>query len=219
MASELSPELLTLLRFDLARWQAPLAAAAREFSLDQNPQRLAAFLATLSHESNGGQRLTESLDYSAGRLAAVWPRRFAGPGNLPNATAQRLAHDPEAIANAVYADRMGNGSPESGDGWRYRGRGPIQLTGADNYRAAGTALGCDLVANPDQLLDPAIGARAAAWFWTRKGCNEPADRGDMIGVTRLVNGGTLGLAERTALYARALALLTRQSAPTPALPT
>lgn len=167
------------------------------------PARVAAFLAQVAHESADFTRVTENLNYSAAGLAATWPNRYRGPNGQPNAIAQRLRRDPEAIANHCYASRMGNGDEASGEGWRYRGRGLKQLTGKDNYRACGLAVGVDLLARPELLETPAYAVEAACWFWRKYGLSAYADRGDFEGLTRRVNGGLHGLVERQAYLARA----------------
>lgn len=159
------------------------------------PEERAAFVAQLAHESAEFTRLTENLNYSAERLAQVWPSRFRDP-----AVAKRYAYNPERLANLVYANRLGNGPEGSGEGWRYRGRGPIQLTGKDNYARCGAAIGADLVNDPDLLFDPVTGVRSALWFWRVKRLDEKDDDGDVADESRLVNGGTHGLAERQAYY-------------------
>src|SRR5215510_6840992 len=117
--------------------------------------RRAHFIAQVAHESGGFRRFVENLNYSAERIAQIWPRLAS--------RAQELAHKPEALANAAYGDRIGNGPESSGDGWRYRGRGLIQLTGKDNYRAAGSALDIDLVISPQRAAEPADAVRIAFW--------------------------------------------------------
>src|SRR5690606_6779021 len=117
------------------------------------------------------------LNYSAQGLAAIWPARFRGADGKPNARALALARKPEAIANAVYGGRLGNGPEASGDGWRYRGRGVIQTTGRANYRETGRALGVDLEGIPQLLEQPRYAALSAAWFWAEHGLNELADAG------------------------------------------
>ncbi|EQM71744.1 glycoside hydrolase family 19 protein [Pseudomonas tohonis] len=185
-------------------------AAAARFNIT-SPVRLAAFLAQVGHESGELTRLVENLNYSAQALASTWPARFAEDPQArvktPNGLAFRLQRQPEAIANAVYGGRMGNGPAASGDGWRYRGRGLIQLTGKANHAAASTELGVDLVAHPELLEVPEHAAMAAAWFWASRGLNELADRGDFEGITRRINGGLTGLAERRVLWERAKAVL------------
>ena len=111
-----------------------------------------------------------------------------------------IAGKPELIANMVYSSRMGNGPPQSGDGWLYRGRGAKQLTGKDNYKRCGEALGLDLVANPDLLLEPVPAARSAGWFWKTNNLSKFADEGDIKGMTKKINGGYIGLEARQALY-------------------
>lgn len=179
-------------------------------------KRIASFLSQIGHESAGLARLEENLNYSAQGLANTWPTRFAVSNmareylkdakgnNLPTDRAKLLARKPEMIANAVYANRMGNGTEDSGDGFRFRGRGLKQLTGKDNYRACGAAIGEDFLKEPDRLLLPVNAALSAGWFWSVNKLNALADAGDVAGLTRRINGGTIGLKERTALYDRAL---------------
>jgi putative chitinase len=128
----------------------------------------------------------------------VWPKRFPTID-----AAHYYEHSPERLANLVYASRMGNGAYESGDGWRYHGRGPIQLTGADAYRRAGIALNLPLIEQPDQVLQPQVGAQVAAWFFTDRGC----DGLDIQGSTQRINGGLLGLDDRQARYFNARRVL------------
>lgn len=171
------------------------------FSLT-TPTRQSAFLAQAAHESAGFTRLTENLNYSATGLAATWPGRFRGADGQPNALARGLHRRPEAIANVVYANRMGNGSEASGDGWRYRGRGLLQITGRAQYQRCGAALELPLVEQPDLLAQPEPAVLSAAWFWQVNGLNELADAGDFEAITRRINGGLNGLAERRALWAK-----------------
>lgn len=184
-----------------------LRIAARAFDIDTSPRRVAAWLATLAHESARFSTLVENLNYSAEGLAATWPARYADMTGQPTATAVRIARRPETIANLTYANRLGNAGPESGDGWRYRGRGLIQITGRDNYAASGEAIGLDLIDHPEQLEQPHYAALSAAGWWARKGCNPLADIGDMAEVTRRVNGGLTGLDDRLKLYSAALRYL------------
>jgi putative chitinase len=171
-----------------------LDKAMSEFSIN-TPIRQAAFLAQAAHESNQLASLTENLNYSAPRLRQVWPTRFPS-----DEVAAAYANNPQKLASKVYADRMGNGSEASGDGWNYRGRGIFQLTGKDNYARCGAKLGIDLIEHPDLVAGPEIAARSAAWFWDRNGLNSFADTGDIVGMTKKINGGTLGLQERIALF-------------------
>jgi putative chitinase len=155
--------------------------------------RLLFFLAQLGHESGGLTVTRENLNYSAARLCEVWPSRF------PNEdAAEPFARNPEALANAVYANRMGNGAADSGDGFRYRGRGYIQITGRDAYRAIGDALGLDLEGDPDLAFDPEHALSVVCGFWSWKRLNPVCDTGDFVAVTKRINGGTVGLADRRA---------------------
>jgi putative chitinase len=135
---------------------------------------------------------------STKRSPQVWPSRFP-----TLASAQRCAGNPEALGNTVYAGRLGNGGPESGDGYRYRGRGMIQLTGRANYRTYGKIIGFDLERDPDLLLQYGVSALAAAAFWKAHNLNRWADADDVAGVTRIINGVLHGLAERTEYLRRA----------------
>lgn len=189
------------------QWLPHISEAAHRYQIDTNPRRLAAWLATIAHESARLTMTVENLNYSAQGLAQTWPARYADMTGQPNATAIRIARKPEIIANLTYARRLGNGNAESGDGWRYRGRGLIQITGRDNYRASGNALHIDLITYPEQLESPFLAALSAAEWWHRHGCNVLADTGDMAAITRRVNGGLTGLDDRLKLYSAALAYL------------
>lgn len=180
--------------------------AASRFDIT-SPVRLAAFLAQVGHESGGLTRLVENLNYNAQGLANTWPSRFKDSNGQPSALANQIARKPELIANAVYGGRLGNGPVASGDGWRYRGRGLIQLTGKANYKEAGEALGVDLVANPELLEQPELACLVAAWSWKEHGLNELADAGKFEVITKRINGGLTGQAERVALWERAKAVL------------
>jgi putative chitinase len=165
------------------------------------PLRVAGFLSQIGHESGGLAMLEENLNYKAETLMRVWPKRF------PTLEfAQQYARNPQKIANSVYANRMGNGDEASGEGWKYRGRGLKQLTGKDNYRAFSKAIGTDFVASPDLLLEPVNAALSAGWFWSANGLNALADKGDVPGMTKRINGGTIGLEQRQALYTKAMAV-------------
>jgi putative chitinase len=163
--------------------------------------RVAAFLAQVGHESGQLRTLVENLNYSAEGLIRTWPNRF----NLVTATS--VARKPEQIANIVYASRLGNGPAVTGDGWRYRGRGLIQITGWVNYQACGSALSVDLLSKPELLEQPVYAALSAAWFWSSNGLNELADVERFEAITRKVNGGLNGQADRLAIYKRALEVL------------
>lgn len=185
---------------DIARLATPLAEACAEWGID-TPLRLAGFLAQIAHESGQFRALAENLNYSAEALLRVFPRHFDA------AQAAVYTRQPQRIGSRVYANRMGNGDEAGGDGWRYRGRGLIQVTGRDNYAACGTALGLDLIAQPELLEQPSPAARSAAWFWHSNGLNRPADARDIETITRRINGGLTGLDDRKACYAHACAAL------------
>ena len=162
--------------------------------IDRNEKRAACFLATCAVESKF-TKLVENMNYSAKRLSEVWPKRFKGEDGKPNNLAFKIANNPEAIANVVYANRMGNGPGETGDGWRFRGRGYIPLTGKDNYKRYGEYLGLDLVNNPELAEKEDNAAEIAAEFWWRSDLNEAADVLDLIAIRRKVNGGLIGFNE------------------------
>ncbi|HCT3917267.1 TPA: glycoside hydrolase family 19 protein [Pseudomonas aeruginosa] len=183
-----------------------LNAAMGRFGIT-SPVRVAAFLAQVGHESAHLTRLVENLNYSACGLAATWPSRYRGADGKPNALALNLARHPQAIANNTYASRNGNGDEASGDGWRFRGRGLLQITGRANYRTAGVGLGQPLEAEPELLEQPAWAALSAAWWWSTHGLNDLADRGEFAAITRRINGGLNGHAERLALWERAKRVL------------
>lgn len=190
-----------------AAWTQPLQRAMTHNGIT-TPRRVAHFLAQIGHESASLSRLSENLNYSANRLLEIWPSRFTRDAAL------QYARKPEAIANRVYAGRMGNGSEASGDGWRYRGRSPIQLTGRDNYARMSTLTGLPLLEVPELALQPEEGSRIAAAWWQANGLNALADSGDILAVSRRVNLGTVrtrrmpnGLADRVARTRRAADVL------------
>lgn len=193
-----------------AAWAAALSDAMARWQIDTK-LRAAHFLAQAAHETLDLLRLRENMNYSARGLAGTWPERFSitgEAGGSPNDAAWALERRPEDIANTVYANRMGNGPRESGDGWRYRGGGPLHATGRDMYRRGGAAIGVDLEAEPGRAAEPVVGAQLAGWIWTvEKSCNAPADADDVVAVTKRINGGRTGLAERIAKLGRAKAAL------------
>ena len=175
----------------------PINKVIEEFEINTT-ERISMFLAQVGHESGGLTKLHENLNYKAARLVQIFPKYFR------DVDPDDYGGKPEAIANRVYADRMGNGSEDSGDGYRFRGRGAVQLTGRSNYTACGKDLGIDLETNPDYLETPEGAIRSAAWFWDQHDLNEYADNGDVTMVTKRINGGTIGLEERAELYKEAL---------------
>lgn len=195
----------------------PLNAAMQRYEINTQV-RITMFLAQVAHESGDFTSVSESLNFSADGLANTWPTRFgvksaAGVyvkvdvnGKMrikPTDQAFSLERKPEAIANSVYADRFGNGSPASGDGWRYRGAGLKQLTFKDNHAAFGKAVGRALAEVPDYLRSPEGAALSACWFWGVNGLNKLADAYDFDGVTKRINGGYTGQDSRQKYWDRA----------------
>ncbi|KVR89222.1 glycoside hydrolase family 19 [Burkholderia vietnamiensis] len=166
-----------------AQWVGPLQAACDAQQIGVESARLSA--------------VSENLNYSAEGLLATFPKYFS------EAEAQQYARRPPAIANRVYASRYGNGNEASGDGWRYRGRGLVQITFHDNYQLCAVALGLPLVQQPDLLTDPANAAMSAAWWWRAHGLNALADAGQFQQITRVINGGLNGYSQRLYLYGAA----------------
>lgn len=152
-------------------------------------REVAAFIAQTGHESAGYTTLVENLNYSEQALLSLFPSHFSGAADAAN-----YARQPEKIANRIYSNRMGNGNEASGDGWKFRGRGLIQLTGRDNYTQFGS------VNNPDYLSTPAGAVASAAWFWNKNNLNQYADAGEITIMTKIINGGTNGLNDRIARY-------------------
>jgi putative chitinase len=194
---------------DVAVWADVLEGAMRAFDID-TPLRAAAFLAQVAHESGELRALVENLNYSAAGLRATWPARFTS-----DAMARRYARQPERIANYVYANRLGNAGVASGDGWRFRGRGLLQVTGRSNYRSTGEALGLPLEDEPERLEEPEAAALSAGLVWRSRGLNELSDLSgdriddaeDFVQITRRLNGGTAGLTSRKAYWAVAKTVL------------
>lgn len=164
------------------------------------PLRLAHFMAQTHVESCGYTRLVENLNYSARRLTQVWPSRFP-----TLASAQPYANNPQALANKVYGGRMGNVNP--GDGWKHVGRSLKMITGLENYTKCAARTGLDLVNNPELAADPEHSVHIACDYWGSHCLNALADRDDVLAITKAINGGTIGLADRKAQLARAKALI------------
>jgi putative chitinase len=182
------------------KWLEPLLETFEKYEIN-TPKRQACFIGQCMHESGGFKFLRENLNYSAKGLVATWPSRF------PNEEyAEEYARKPERIANKVYSGRMGN--TEDGDGAKYIGRGLIQLTGKDNYKAVTEALGIDLVANPQLLEEPRYAALSAGWFFNKKNLNALADVMDIETMSKRINGGNIGMADRIAKINKVLDLLT-----------
>ena len=191
-------EQLSALGID-TKWLEPLNEVFAKYEIN-TPLRQAAFIGQCAHESNNFKTLEENLNYSPERLMAVWPSRFP---NLP--TAMKYAHQPQLLANKVYAGRLGNN--QENDGWNFHGRGLIQLTGRENYERCGKAISVDLINQPQLLVDPHYAAMSAGWFWNKAGLNILADAKDYDTMTKRINGGLNGLDDRKAKIAKALSIL------------
>lgn len=175
----------------------PLNKAMEHFEIN-TPGRIAMFLAQVGHESGGLKHVKENLNYRADQLTRVFPKYFRDKD--PN----DYARQPEKIANLVYSNRMGNGDEDSGDGYKFRGRGLIQLTGHDNYSHFANSMGMGIDEAISYLETPEGAAMSAAWFWNSRKLNAVADAGDVVKATKLINGGNIGLKEREELYEEAL---------------
>jgi len=181
------------------KWVEPLNVTFLKYDIN-TPVRQAAFIGQCAHESNNFKTLEENLNYRPETLMKVWPSRFP---DLQ--TADKYAHNPQLLANKVYAGRLGNN--QENDGWNFHGRGLIQLTGRENYANCGNALGVDFTSQPSLLVEPMYAALSAGWFWNKKGLNALADSGDIDTMTKRINGGLIGLDDRKAKIAKALSVL------------
>lgn len=184
-----------------AEWVDALNETFSRFNITTNNQK-AMFIGQCSHECGNFRILEENLNYRAATLMKLWPKRFP-----TQEIANAYDRNPKKIANMVYASRMGNRDESSGDGYRFRGRGCIQLTGHANYFHCGKALGVDFVANPDLVATPKYASLSAGWFWSTHNCNAPADALDFAKVTKIINGGLIGLADREKHVREALSVL------------
>jgi putative chitinase len=178
------------------------ALHAPDFGQDASKPRIAEFVAQIANETGGFTRFEENLNYSAKRLTEVWPSRFP-----TIAAATPYARNPEALANRTYGSRGGNRGEASGDGWRYRGRGALQLTFRDNYRLYGELTGLPLEERPELAADPTDSVLIALAFFKRGKVNDAIDRGDFREARRITNGAALGLKEVALLRAIALQAL------------
>jgi putative chitinase len=174
-----------------------------EFSI-ANKARMAMFIAHVCVETGELRTLRENLSYTSPQIRKLFWK------HVSDSEINAFVHQPEYLANRVYANRMGNGSYYSGDGYKYRGGGLLQTTGRDGYRQASLALGLDLEKNPDLIEDPWVAARTGAWEWKRRGCNELADLADIEGTTRAINGGLNGFEARLEAWRRCKAALLNQ---------
>ena len=184
-----------------AEWVDALNATFERFDIS-TPFRQAAFIGQAGHECGNFRIMEENLNYRAETLMKVWPRRF------PNLDfAKQYERNPKKIANMVYANRMGNRDEASGDGFRFRGRGAFQTTGHSGYYHAGQALGEDFVMNPDLVATPTYAALTAGFFWDTHKLNQYADSRDYKTMTKKINGGFIGLADREKHIADALSVM------------
>lgn len=191
----------------LLPWVDPVKRACQRFEIN-TIRRVGAFVATIAHECGFVPGREENLNYSAVRMAQVWPGRFARPGGRgPNDLAKRLEHKPEAFANVVYAGRMGNGNEASGDGWRFRGIGPVQLTGRTNHEGFAAEMGMTLDQAEAYIRTLEGGVMSAAWFWEENDINRLADTPGVEDETRRINGGLVGVEDRRDRFNRTVARL------------
>jgi len=182
-------------------WHNAMARCLPDYDIN-TPPRVAAFVAQCAHESGGFKFLKENLNYRAESLVKVWPRYFPDL-----ATAKRYERKQEMIANRAYANRMGNGPEESGDGWKFLGRGLIQLTGRNNYQAFADSIETPIDDIPEYLQTFEGAVQSACWFWESNNLNKWADAGDILNLTKRINGGTIGLDDRIKHYNHALHVL------------
>jgi len=171
-------------------WLKPLNDTFKKYDIN-TPKRQASFIGQCGHESNSFKVLEENLNYSAKGLMATWPSRFHDAD-----IAEKFERQPEKIANKVYGGRADLGNTEDGDGWRFHGRGLIQLTGRSNYTVCGLALGKPFAEYPELILEPENACMSAGWFWNKRGLNALADNEDWLTITKRINGGTIGLQDR-----------------------
>ena len=189
-------------RIDAAEWYDAMQRVLPKWNID-TVDRVAGFIAQTSHESGGYSVLTENLNYSAEALDKIFPKYFKRAGR----DARNYHRQPEKIANVIYANRMDNGGTDSGDGWRFRGGGILQLTGRYNYTQFGKAEDMSAEEATEFVRSP-IGALASAcWFWDTNNINRYCDNQDITGMTKRINGGTIGLEDRKKHYAHALEVL------------
>lgn len=171
------------------------------------PIRQASFIGQCSHESANFKVLEENLNYRAATLLKLFPRTPRRAWGFTSEEAAAYERQPKKIANRIYGNRMNNRDEASGDGYRFRGRGILQLTGSANYHHAGKALGVDFIMEPDLVATPKYAAMTAGWFWNTQKINQFADVQDWVGMTKRINGGTIGLDDRIKHIMQALQIL------------
>ena len=195
----MTSEQLEQLGIGVKLWLDPLNAVFEKYNIN-TPLRQAAFIGQCQHESGNFKSLEENLYYSADGLMRTWPSRFPTID-----VAEKYANNPKAIANKVYAGRLGNS--EEGDGWAYHGRGLIQITGRDLYSSLTHATGVDYISNPELLIQTKHASSSAGWYWNKKGLNDLADEKDYETMTKRINGGLIGLNERKLRILKAISVL------------
>jgi putative chitinase len=185
-------------------WYSALERCLPDYNIN-TPQRVAAFIAQCAHESGNFRMLKENLNYKAATLRKIFPKYF--PSDEIAAQFAAMPNRQEAIANRVYGGRMGNGPEATGDGWRFCGRGLIQLTGRNNYQAFADSIETDINEIPEYLATFEGAVQSACWFWETNSLNKWADAGDILTLTKRINGGTIGLEDRIKHYNHALHVL------------
>jgi putative chitinase len=186
------------------QWHDALSKLLPDYSIN-TPQRIAAFIAQCAHESGEFMVLKENLNYKAASLRKLFSKYFAND-DIANEYASK-PNKQEAIANRIYASRMGNGDEASGDGFKFCGRGLIQLTGRDNYTFFAGSLSITVEEASEYLQTFEGAAQSACWFWETNNLNQWADKGDILTLTKRINGGTIGLEDRIKHYEHALHVL------------
>jgi putative chitinase len=189
-----------------SEWVDPLNETFDRFGLRSVNQQ-AGFIGQCGHECNHFRSLEENLNYRAATLLKLFPRTPKRAWGFTPEEAAAYERQPKKIANRIYGNRMGNRDEASGDGYRFRGRGCIQLTGSTNYYNAGQALGEDFWASPDLVATPRYAALTAGWFWSTHNCNALSDAGDWTALTKKINGGTIGLEDRVKHIRQAIQVL------------
>lgn len=188
------------------KWYQPVVSAMAKYGIN-TPLRMAHFIAQTGHESSGFATVEESLNYKSSALTAKFPKRITPADAERYGRTDSHPADQRMIGSIIYANRNGNGDVKSGDGYKYRGRGLIQITGRGNYSALVNQLRVDIVNNPEKLTEPNLAAESAAAWWKNNGLNEVADSDDVDRITRIINGGTNGMEDRKSRLLKAKGIL------------
>tara|TARA_B110000503_G_scaffold128155_1_gene198754 strand:+ start:1608 stop:2225 length:618 start_codon:yes stop_codon:yes gene_type:complete len=190
---------------DVGEWFSAMEELFPKYDID-TPHRVAGFLAQTAHESNSFKALSENLNYGAKALDSLFSKYFAKAGR----SSKDYERKPEKIANVIYSNRMGNGDEDSGDGWKYRGGGILQLTGCDNYTKFGETIDMTPEEATEYVRTKKGAIESACWFWKTNNINKYCDANDILGMTKRINGGTIGLEDRTKHYEHALEILAEE---------